>query len=211
MFAYAGQVFAELHGGGNIDKAKLRNYSWRGVLRVNVGTRKLLWWVIPGVLAGMPMPFIHPERRLNGGGELYSSVDELPILYEAGIRAIVSLLSFTGDKTIFSQAGFSHLSLPIPDGYAPSLDQAQAFLQFVREQRSQGRPVAVHCAAGRGRTGTMLAAYFIAEGASWMEAIARVRGVEPSAIETSSQVRFLEEYDGWSAAKRSVSPRVSPQ
>src|SRR5439155_4977641 len=28
----------------------------------------LLWWVIPGALAGMPMPFIHPERRMNMGG-----------------------------------------------------------------------------------------------------------------------------------------------
>src|SRR5438876_655384 len=30
----------------------------------------LLWWVVPGVLAGMPMPFIQPERRLNSGGAL---------------------------------------------------------------------------------------------------------------------------------------------
>jgi hypothetical protein len=28
--ASAGQVFAELQGGGGIDKAKVRNYSWRG-------------------------------------------------------------------------------------------------------------------------------------------------------------------------------------
>ena len=27
----------------------------------------LLWWVIPGALAGMPMPYVHPERRLNMG------------------------------------------------------------------------------------------------------------------------------------------------
>src|SRR5438094_8575253 len=28
----------------------------------------LLWWVMLGALAGMPMPFIHPERRMNMGG-----------------------------------------------------------------------------------------------------------------------------------------------
>ncbi len=33
-----------------------------------------LWWVIPGVLAGMPMPFVHPERRLNSGGALNAYV-----------------------------------------------------------------------------------------------------------------------------------------
>ena len=150
------------------------------------------------------MPFIHPERRMNGGGGLFSSVDELPILYEAGIRGVVSLLTFSFDQKIFTDAGFSHLSLPIPDGYAPTFEQAQRFVQFVNEHRSQRRPVAVHCAAGRGRTGTVLAAYFIAQGASWMEAIARVRGVECSAIETTAQVRFLEEFENWLAARKNI-------
>src|SRR4029077_20822636 len=30
----------------------------------------LVWWVMPGALAGMPMPFVHPERRMNMGGLL---------------------------------------------------------------------------------------------------------------------------------------------
>src|SRR5258707_1899446 len=47
----------------------------------------LVWWVIPRALAGMPMPFIPPERRLNRGGPLTAYDDELPALYAAGIRA----------------------------------------------------------------------------------------------------------------------------
>jgi CheY-like chemotaxis protein len=47
----------------------------------------LLWWIIPDVLAGMPMPFIHLNRRLNLGGPLKVFDDELPVLYSAGIRA----------------------------------------------------------------------------------------------------------------------------
>lgn len=51
----------------------------------------LLWWVIPDTLAGMPMPFIHPERRMNGGGTLKDYADDLLTLHNAGIRAVVSL------------------------------------------------------------------------------------------------------------------------
>ena len=58
---------------------------------------KLLWWLIPNVLAGMPMPFIHPERRLNSGSELTAYDDEVAVLHTAGVRAVVSLLNIPSD------------------------------------------------------------------------------------------------------------------
>jgi hypothetical protein len=54
---------------------------------------RLLWWAIDGVLAGMPMPYVSPERRMNLGGKLSAYVDELPLLHLAGIRAVVCLLN----------------------------------------------------------------------------------------------------------------------
>ena len=47
-----------------------------------------IWWVIPGALAGMPMPFIHPQRRLNMGSALTAYDDDLLALYTAGVRAV---------------------------------------------------------------------------------------------------------------------------
>jgi atypical dual specificity phosphatase len=155
-----------------------------------------LWWVIPGVLAGMPMPFVHAERRMNHGGPLNAYDDELPALHEAGIRAVVSLLNIPSDAAIFESAGFAFLNLPIRDGEAPTMEQANQFVQFVTSQRAQQRPIAVHCEAGLGRTGTMLATYLISQGDDAKTAINRIRAVERSAIETSRQIAFLERFAG---------------
>jgi hypothetical protein len=156
--------------------------------------RNLLWWVIPGVLAGMPMPFIHPERRLNSGGALDAYEDELPELYSDGIRAVVNLLNIPSDAAVFESAGFAFLCLPMPDGGTPSTDQVTEFLHFVDEQRKAQRPIAVHCIEGLGRTGTMLGVYLIAQGQSADAAILRIRDVEKAAIQTSQQVHFLEQF-----------------
>ncbi len=66
-----------------------------------VQQKGLLWWLIPRVLAGMPMPFIHPERRMAGGGPLYAFEDELLALHAAGVRAVVSLLNIPSDAPVF--------------------------------------------------------------------------------------------------------------
>src|SRR4051812_24207801 len=121
----------------------------------------LLWWVIPSVLAGMPMPFIHPGRRMAGGGALSTFDDELPALHTAGVRSVVSLLNIPSDASVYDSAGFSFLCLPIPDGGAPTFEQAEQFVRFVESQRSVQQPVTVHCEAGLGRTGTLLATYLV--------------------------------------------------
>jgi len=140
------------------------------------------------------MPFIHSERRLNRGGPLNAYDDELPVLYSAGVRAVVSLLNIPSDAAVYESAGFNFLCLPVPDGSAPDLKQTSEFVRFVDDNRAAQRPVAVHCEAGVGRTGTMLATYLIAKGRTAGEAIHRVREVEPRAVETPRQIRFLEEF-----------------
>jgi CheY-like chemotaxis protein len=152
----------------------------------------LLWWVIPGVLAGMPMPFIHPDRRMNQGGPLGAYDDDLPVLHAAGVRTVVSLLNIPSDASVYESAGFAFLCLPVADGGAPTMDQANDFVRFVFRQREERRAVAVHCEAGLGRTGTMLAAYLVSQGETAEEAIRHVRSVEKAALETARQVHFVE-------------------
>lgn len=140
------------------------------------------------------MPYVHPDRRMNRGGSVADYDDDLPVMHAAGVRAVVCLLNIPTDAPVFEFAGFEFLCLPVPDGGVPSWDQAEQFVQFVNAQLAAGKPVAVHCEAGLGRTGTMLALFLIFRGATAKDAIQCVRNVERVAIETASQIRFLEEY-----------------
>src|SRR5262249_19799577 len=118
------------------------------------------------------MPLLHPRRRELLSGRAEDFQDDLLLLHRFGIGAMVSLLT-------------------LPDLEAPSISQFHEFLKFMKRQRLLGNKVAVHCVAGRGRTGTVLAGYLIAEGATVNSAIARVRRLQPGAIETPAQEEFL--------------------
>ena len=152
------------------------------------------WWILPGVLGGMSVPFLHPERRLNLGGTIEAYQDDLPVLYREGVRTFVCLLNSPNDTAVFQTAGFDFRCLPITDGQPPTLEQANEFLVFVEQARWRNRPVVVYCEAGLGRTGTMLATYLIHTGKSAHDAVAAVRAVEPAAIETRAQMTFLEQF-----------------
>lgn len=150
-----------------------------------------VYWVIPGKLAGMAFPFLHPHRRLSGGAARDAYADDLPLLHRAGIRAVASLVNSPSEHSVYATAGLQFLCLPVPDGRPPTSTQVDDFCAFANAIITDGGAVAVHCHAGLGRTGTMLAAYLIRHGTSAAEAIRTVRQAEPAAIETTRQVEFL--------------------
>ena len=134
-------------------------------------------WVIPEKLAGMPRPGIAAPIQ-----------EDFCFLKRQKISMIVSLTEGALPAEAF---GFSSLHLPVVDMAAPTVEQLQGFVSVVSEQLAAGERVSVHCTAGKGRTGTFLAAYFIHQGMKPAQAIDRIRSMRPGSIETEDQVAVL--------------------
>ena len=70
---------------------------------------------------------------------------------------------------------------------APTQDQLDRCVSAIQRAHAHGMNVAVHCTAGLGRTGPVLAAYFVAQGVAPASAITKVRRLRPGSIETTEQ------------------------
>ena len=137
--------------------------------------------------------------------------DALAELREAGITALVSLDECGVPLFQIADHDLHYLHLAIPDFGAPTLDQAREFVAFVDKERSEGGKIAVHCGAGYGRTGTMLACYLTREGMEAEAAIRQVRKLRPGSIETREQEEFVRRFarESEAPAKTDVPKRRS--
>lgn len=152
-------------------------------------------FVIPGKLAGLARP-----------GSQAPLESDLRELRSHGIGALVSLTPAAPDPEAIRAAGLEHLHLPVIDFSPPTREQIDAFVTFAKRQIGAGSGVAVHCAAGYGRTGTMLACYLVALGESPEEAVESVRSIRPGSIETDEQERCVQHYAEYVRARTSANP-----
>ena len=106
-------------------------------------------WIIEGKLAASSYP---------------RDDEHLRALHAAGVRALVTLHERPVDQDKLDTLGIAAQHYPVPDFAAPSLDQIKAAVAFIERKLAAGEGVAVHCAAGLGRTGTVIACYLVHDG-----------------------------------------------
>ena len=151
-------------------------------------------WVINNQLAGsgLPLTFDQFMWLVNHGIGTIVTVRELPLPLEWLSVDDIKASDSKGRTT----KKLNYLHLRVEDYHSPSIEEMESTVKFIENEIEGKRAVLVHCAAGKGRTGTILGAYLLKkENLGAKDAITRIRNLRPGSIQTDSQENSLFEYE----------------
>lgn len=171
-------------------------------LRLPVEPRFPVSWVPDEVLVG-------PGRlgvcSIPGDSDAGVAAD-LRDLAEVGVTHLVCLVEASelawlqpperpGDRAAsVAAAGMAYLHAPIEDFSVPDPEQLARILRFVEEGRASDGSVVLHCWAGLGRSGTLLACALVRQGMSARDAVVTTRWIRPGAIQSEVQEALIDRY-----------------
>lgn len=133
------------------------------------------------------------DEHFSLGGALM--FDDLERLQRQGIGAVMNLCAERQDDLYrLAEARMEYLWLPVIDTCAPTFAQIFHGIQWIERQLHAGRVIYIHCAAGIGRSATMLACWYIyARGMSVHEALRFLKARHPQVALTRRQLRRLHD------------------
>ena len=138
-------------------------------------------WVIDDKLAGCGLPVTENEFKW---------------VVEKGIKSIVTVREVALPSEWFDGTDIDYLHLRTEDFGAPTLEEMEEAVNFIDKEIQRGRSVLVHCAAGKGRTGAVLAAYMMKkQNLTAKQAIERMRIKRPGSVQSITQETALSMYE----------------
>jgi atypical dual specificity phosphatase len=141
-----------------------------------------------------PSAFSWIDKPLLAAMARPTDPDELIWLRQQGIQLLLTLTEDRLRRDWVEEAGLLVFHVPMIDMEAPSLEQLDQCVSAIRRANERQMGVAVHCGAGLGRTGVVLAAYLVDKGMTAENAISRARRLRPGSIETEEQAEVIEEF-----------------
>lgn len=159
-------------------------------------------WIVPGKILAFAGPC---EEAMQCGIDRKHP----PRFYhnyfkDHNITTIVRLNEAEYPSNKFTDYGFDHHDLIFPDGYPPTSTIAAKFIKIVDEAKGA---VAVHCYAGIGRTGTLIAAYLMARYEFTPQmAIAWTRICRPGSVIAEQQDWLFTKFDQFNFNKINPKP-----
>lgn len=153
-----------------------------------------IWRRVHGKITKRPTNFSWLIKERLAGSGMPTSFDEFEWIRSQGVRSIVTMTQsplpdeWTRDM--------EYLHVPTPDLTAPDMERIDSAVEFIDGQIQNNHPVMVHCAAGMGRAGTILACYFVKyRKLSAVEAIKKIRDERPGSIQSKVQELAIGYYE----------------
>jgi len=138
------------------------------------------------------MNFSFIDENVSGSASPFSKREVEWMIEKMKIGAILSVREIPLSKSWLT--GIDYRNVPVRNHYSPTLDQLKECVNFIMSETTTGKKTTVHCAAGQGRTGTVLAAYLCLKyGMTADEAIKKVRSQRRGSVE-SNQKAVVQEY-----------------
>lgn len=131
-----------------------------------------------------------------GGAPHYAR--DYQFLLDNGITAVLNIRAEREDDVrLYQKHDITYQQLKVLDVTVPSEEMIDAGVAFVRQQIKDGRTVLVHCAKGRGRSATILAAYLMRyENMSFEQANQTMKSIRPL---TKLEGRHRQKLENWAA------------
>jgi len=148
---------------------------------------------LKGHIFGSPMPFGAFDQK----GDLYhqfksNQIETIVLLLDDEDYKEKSGLDL---RSHYLNDGYQVLYLPIRDFDLPNREDLKSLLDTILDRAKVGRNIVIHCYAGRGRTGLVIACAAKQHlGLSGKDAIAWVRRYITGAIETTDQEQFVVDF-----------------
>ena len=152
-----------------------------------------VWRKVHGTVTGKPDNFSWLIKNKLAGSAIPTSIDEVQWVIEQGVKSIVTVREEPLDDDWVKDVNYLHVSSN--DMGVPEFADLTYAIDFIHRRITNNEPVMVHCLAGMGRTGTILACYLVKhQNMPADKAIQKIREERSGSIQSYPQEEIIFQF-----------------